>query len=624
MIFPDRTLPHLAEPSLSALLRDRLAHGRPVDAVFENWASLEALVARDPASFAAALDDAARLDAASGLAAVIPRAAVGSAAVSISGDMLHGDPAFLKWFGSLQDNLAFRRLIRLALKNGSASGLVEAVDGSAVAVSAGVGEAALRWPISDPTRDWLDRPGKRLALLGFAPSRDSDLAARAAEAFGLTPLEARLAEALLDANNLNEAAARIGVGRETAREALKKAMRKAGAKRSPDLVRRLMDLMSGIQPPLGDVEQVLQALFAATPAEARAAARFAEGLTAREVGVALGLKEVTVRGQLKSVFAKTGMNKAKDLVRLTVEASALANLTRAAEAVVEPVDVEGRLRVVSTDGGARRIALMDYGPRGGRPVLVFHGASTGRLLPPAFVALLQKNGWRPIVPQRPGFGLTDAAPTPALYLEVVASDLAAVLDALKLRKVDILARDAGAAAALAFAERHPERVSRGLLVKPRMPVSEERHHASMFLSIARTLTTHPEMITAFAEMLRRQTRTDMIAGALKRSLMDSEKDRRTIADPAVVERLVRDAQGLSARSSAGLAAEMAVYARGWTVPKKVGGDRWTIAICEATPQTLAPEIWRGLPGAQIRDIADDGFLTYYSSPAEVVALLEAT
>lgn len=610
----------MLEPSLSDLIRGRLASGAPVDAVLEGWSSLYASATYDPASLAEALAEAARMDASIGSVTVTLAGAVGTAVISPGGELAHADPAFIRWFGNPLDSPPFRRLIRLAQKQGQVSGLVETEDGGVIATCAGDEQAALRWPLSAESRAQMMLPGRRVALLGFAPSRDGALAARAAEAFGLTPLEARLCEALLDANNLNEAAERIGVGRETAREALKKAMRKAGARRSPDLVRRMMDLMSGLSTDAGDVEGVLQALFGATPAEARVASRFAEGMTAREVAAALGVKEATVRGQLKAVFAKTGVSKAKDLVRLTVEAGMMTALTRSAETVIEPLDPEGRVRLIGAPDG-RRIAFTDYGPKGGRPVAVFHGLSTGRILPLAFVAGLHKAGFRPIVVQRPGFGLSD--PAGGDHLAAQADDLALVLDTLKLRKTDVLIRDGGTAAGLAFAERHPGRVACGLLVNPRPPASVERTHRSLIGQVSRTLLQHPELIATFGEMLRRQTRTDLMARTLRRSLESAPADRAAVDDPAVMSRLIRDSQGLTARTSAGFAAEMAVYAHGWTVPARVGGDRWTLVFCDGLGWPVNQEVWRKpLPEAAVHVLPEAGFLVYFTHPAEIISLLE--
>lgn len=604
--------------SLSQAVRDRTAEGQPSQAILEGWPVLESSADLEPEALAAALADAARLDERTGAAALTPASAVNAAVVTAAGRLLHADPGFVALFGRTTDSLAFRRLVRLALREGQAAGLAEARNGSVIAVSAGTARAATGWPLSADCRANLDGPGGRVALLAFAPSRASDLAMLAAQAFGLTPLEARLAEALLDSPNLMSAAARIGVGRETARDALRGAMRKAGARRSPDLVRRMMDLMCGDHPPSADLEKTLRTAFDATPAEARAAARFAEGLTAKQVATILGVKEATVRGQLKAVFAKTGVNKAKDLVRLCVEAGALATLTQMSEAVVDGGDTAGRLRIVRA-AGDRRIAFIDYGPRSGRPLFALHGQSTGRTLPPRFTALLQARGWRPIVPQRPGFGLTDRADGD--HLAACADDMAAILDVLKLPMVDLLGRDAAVAPTLAFAERHPGRVRAGVLINAHAPTAADDGHQTLRSAVLRTFIAKPHLIEAFAEMLRRQTRTDLLVTMIRQTLEEVENDRRALDDPAILRQLVRDAQALSARSSAGFAVEQSVYARGWKAPERVGGERWKVFYGHALGSPGREQRWSYLPNASFHDHADAGLLVYFTYPEVVAELL---
>jgi len=227
------------------ILRERLAQGRPSQAILEDWAAMASSLDREPEALAAALREAAEFTTADGAANVAPRSAIGVAVVEVDGGLALADEVFSLWFGGKPDVSTFRSLIRQALKDGQANGLVEGQDGAAMAACAGLWESASGWPLPEACRAAMAGPVRRIALMCFAPSRSSDLAGRASEAFGLTPLEARLAVALLDAPNLEAAALRIGVGRETAREALKKAMKKAGARRSPDLVRRMMDLMCG-------------------------------------------------------------------------------------------------------------------------------------------------------------------------------------------------------------------------------------------------------------------------------------------------------------------------------------------------------------------------------------------
>ncbi len=609
------------EYGFPAILRERLAQGRPSDAIVDDWAALASALDHDPVALTEALTEAAQFATAQGSANVAPRSAIGVAIVESNGELVLADKLFSKWFGDEPDLLAFRRLIRLALRDTQASGLVEAVDGAVVAACAGAKEAAAGWPLPPECRLALAGPSRRIALLCFAPSRAGDLAARAADAFGLTPLEARLAEAMLDAPNLEAAAQRIGVGRETAREALRKAMKKAGARRSPDLVRRMMDLMCGDHAAPLAIEEVLASNFGATAAEARAAARFAQGMTAREVAEALGVKDATVRGQLKAVFAKTGVNKARDLVRLAAETSGLAALSGGAETVLEPADPNGRLRVIAA--GERRIAVTDYGPRSGKPVIVMHGAATGRRLPPAMVVALHARGYRPLVPQRPGYGLTDVAVAP--YLEEGADDMARVLDALRIDRAKLLLRDSATPTGLIYASRHPDRVVAGVAVNPKWPISSHSASArlptSMVGVLSRLFVENPHVIELIGEIMRRQTRTDLLERAVRQSLAHMPADQLALRTPGVLHALVSDAQGMFARSSQGFASEHQAFVAGWQVPRAVGGRRWIIAECEDLVLEGADEIWGGLPHVQFRVLKDAGLLAYFTHTTLIADLV---
>ena len=605
------------EVSLAEELRIRLAEGRPAQAVLDSFHAIEASAIREPEALAAALDEAARMDLSASLSTLIPGRALGAAVTNADGAPLWSDAAFASWFGDADDAPAFRRLIKLAAKSGHASGLVEALDGAVIAAGAGTAAAARRWPIPAEALKALEAGPGRFVLLGFCPSRISDLAARASAAFGFTPLESRLAEALLDAPGIEAAADRVGVGRETARDAIRSAQRKTGARRSSDLVRLMLDMMCGDRPATADLAQVFVSAFGATPAEARTAAGVAQGLTAREVAQADGVTEHTVRGQLKAVYAKTGVGKAKDLVRLAMEAGALDAMTRFGETVPQLEGVAGRLRLIPRPGG-RRVAFWDYGPMSGRPVLVTHGTITGRTLPPAFVTALHRRGFRPIVPQRPGFGLTDPATDD--YVATAADDMAALLDALRVRATDLLIRDDGAATALAFAERHPGRVLSGMLANPRWPGVGVRNPDSLMGSVTKAFLIRPEIIGVFSEMLRRQTRTELITDMVRRSASYVPADREVLARPGVMTTMVRDIQAMGARTSRGIAQEQGVYARGWTPPALTGAARWLVMECGPLTLPGVEAAFASLPNARFTQLAGAGLLLYHSHPDAVAGL----
>jgi len=69
-------------------------------------------------------------------------------------------------------------------------------------------------------------------------------------------------------------------------------------------------------------EQVVKQLFAFTPAETRLALRLASGLSLAEACDELGISQHTARAQLKAIFAKCGVTRQAELVRLILRSVA--------------------------------------------------------------------------------------------------------------------------------------------------------------------------------------------------------------------------------------------------------------------------------------------------------------
>ena len=76
-------------------------------------------------------------------------------------------------------------------------------------------------------------------------------------------------------------------------------------------------------------DALLQSLFDLTPAEARVAGLIGNGLTVNEVAQQLDVQTSTVRTQLKSIFAKTGVARQADLSNLvTIQNGTAAQVGR--------------------------------------------------------------------------------------------------------------------------------------------------------------------------------------------------------------------------------------------------------------------------------------------------------
>ncbi|HVZ43368.1 MAG TPA: helix-turn-helix transcriptional regulator [Ramlibacter sp.] len=83
-------------------------------------------------------------------------------------------------------------------------------------------------------------------------------------------------------------------------------------------------MASRLAAPAATLHEVLRGMFGLTGAEVRLAHGFAEGLSILEVAQRHRIKVETVRGQLKSLFAKLGVRRQSELTRLVVGMHSLA------------------------------------------------------------------------------------------------------------------------------------------------------------------------------------------------------------------------------------------------------------------------------------------------------------
>jgi len=599
---------------LSDLLRARAPFAAPVELLLDSWSAVEDAVLADSAH--AREDLAAASDALPSIAgAIADRRSLAVAVMTSRGQVCFADEGYLELFPESGD---LRPLLKRALREGPVVSLVEGAAGAAFTAWVGDAAAAARWPLGPEAAKALHDAPERLAVVVSAPSRSSELARRAARALDLTALEARLAEALLFAPNLDVAAADAGVGRETARDALRRINAKAGVRRTPELIARLIAVMcaAGDQP--GGDEALAESAFALTPGEARVAALVARGSTAPEAAVALGLSPETVKTHMKAVLLKTGAKGVKDLARMLVEARELVAVASAVEPVLGEEDGGGRLRIVAAMDGVRRVALIDYGPYDGEPLLVFHGAAAGRRIPEGFRQALTAAGLRPIVIQRPGFGLSD--PAAGDYAATGAADVAAVIDRLRLRRVRMLARDTGIPVALQFAKGYPELLGRAILLNPHPPIHVADDRPTLGAGIQRHLLRNPDLVAAFAEFLRRQATTKLLEQILDKVFSDLPLDAEALRDPAVRAFLIRDIQALCARSVRGFASEHAAYANGWRAPEGLGGHDWTVLLSSGLTGHVDPA-WLGIPGLRTIRIDGAGVLPQFTHPDVLANLI---
>ncbi|MBS2538604.1 alpha/beta hydrolase [Catenulispora sp. NF23] len=109
-------------------------------------------------------------------------------------------------------------------------------------------------------------------------------------------------------------------------------------------------------------------------------------------------------------------------------------------------------------GDGRRLAVCQRGDPGGAPVMLFHGTPGSRLGPVPRAMTLHASGIRLLTFDRPGFGESDRQV--GRSVASVATDAAAVADALGIERFAVLGRSGGGPHALACAALLPDRVTR--------------------------------------------------------------------------------------------------------------------------------------------------------------------
>ena len=132
-------------------------------------------------------------------------------------------------------------------------------------------------------------------------------------------------------------------------------------------------------------------------------------------------------------------------------------------ASVEPFPKNVRMQGIRTDGAVIHVRLGGKGPA----VVLLHGyGETGDMWAPLAAELMRDH--TVVVPDLRGIGLS-SRPESGYDKKTQAHDVAAVLDALKIAKADLVTHDIGNMVGYAFAAQYPHRVTRFVLMDAPLP-----------------------------------------------------------------------------------------------------------------------------------------------------------
>lgn len=149
--------------------------------------------------------------------------------------------------------------------------------------------------------------------------------------------------------------------------------------------------------------------------------------------------------------------------RMAVCAAVLIGSVAVSAAEVKPFPVGFETRDIQTEGATIHVRVGGSGPA----VLMLHGyGETGDMWEPLATAMMKDH--TVVVPDLRGMGLS-SHPQSGYEKTAQADDMAAVLKALGIDRVELVTHDIGNMVGFAFAAEHPDQVSKFVLIDAPVP-----------------------------------------------------------------------------------------------------------------------------------------------------------
>lgn len=227
---------------------------------------------------------------------------------------------------------------------------------------------------------------------------------------------------------------------------------------------------------------LLQRMLGLTERQAAIAQRIAHGQSATEIASQMGIRVNTVREHIKAIYERTEINKQTDLAVLVGELNLMARTLEPGHAAPQTVSGSAHFRMTNffwTKDG-RRICFSDCGDLHGRVLLKSHSSFGGRWVWEPTARLLHNFGFRLLIIERPGVGLTD--PALADRSATCIADTIALMDHLGLDQVYGLGTSGGGFHLAQTIAAHPSRFSGAAFISPRafdIPESDGGDYVSM-------------------------------------------------------------------------------------------------------------------------------------------------
>jgi pimeloyl-ACP methyl ester carboxylesterase/DNA-binding CsgD family transcriptional regulator len=440
-------------------------------------------------------------------------------------------------------------------------------------------------------------------------------------AYALTQRQSQMLRALVETGGIREAAATLGVSYTAARNAVAELKTRLGVATVPMMIGLLLELAADEFVACARAHR--HDLFSLSERQFAIARSIGLAKSRQEVAKSLSLSEAVVDAELKEIYLILGVRGAGELVR-TVAAAGYGTVQgrHTGEHFPDPGH-EIPVATLSSDG--RRIGYSDFGPAGGKPVLILHSTITSRPPPTRLVEALQQRGFRPLAIDRPGFGDTDPGGLHGDPYGLAAHDVAQVCNALGLPRIDVVVRGSGQAA-MRLAQLHGQLVGRIVLVNPTPSLAFTTIDRGPLGAVKRAFGRRPWAIEIMIGMLAAYATPGRLRNGMLRSFRESAPDIALVRDdPQFLADYFRAVRGFAQGRIAGYVAEQSAWAAGFEIVAMPGKADWRIVqgrhfVLHDPRQAMA--YWRDiLPDTPIEWVESGGQMLAYSHPHAVLAAL---
>ena len=277
-----------------------------------------------------------------------------------------------------------------------------------------------------------------------------------------------------------------------------------------------------------------------------------EGYSVRDIADLRARSVETVRVQVKSMLARTGLRSQVELVRLSLSVvESLRDSAPDSDAAALPAQPVLPRRCPLS--GGRHLEYLTLGAQDGRPVLFLPIDLGFTRLPPAAEAEARRRGLRLIVPIRAGYGGSSPAPPGPNYFTSMMRDHIELLDHLRLDRVPVLTQGDDSLLAIQLHAAAPGRLSALICcagVMPMTPAQLKRMgkwHRFILTGAKYTPDALSFMVKAGAALARRYGKRKFLQSVYAGSAADTA----TFALPEVAETLIRSSDVMLSESHSG-------------------------------------------------------------------------